>query len=594
MVATYLGLGNDDLQHSHLDKLADVTVSPPPSPSEKKIPKRKRPGERIAREIRETAKRSKSASDDEDALLYDESQPEKPASRLNVTRRRALSSASRSRNSANGHEISDTEAVNHIDNDASLNVIVPQQSLSRLSSWTYDASADCGSEARPSQSRGRGVVSLVKPKTSMDMFTSTSKRFDSIESSSSTRSDQPYVPQTPVPAIVPMKRRAPSTGQALEVIPEEPPLKKPRRARSGRKNDETSERHLCSEGTRDYANEFVQPSFQASQSLVSTAKEVFPPVHRRHVIKDSSPVYRREDSFDDLDDLDDDDLLELATLQTSSSPPQSGLGNPITTDLLAIAQNPLKLQPRDSGLENETLPTPQASDETTYLSDDDEDGWSQLPDDALQTLDLNPSDTAQSSGTDSEHKQKRNRGTFQSPIIIPSSSPPATTEIPSFARPEFPASIQDRSPLLNITSALILKTCFRIGEAINIGTHYARQTPTFTSDGILIEFFAKVVSSTRPACHSGSRQDFVFADLWAKKGPNLHGEWIGWKGSKIFEADAKALLTHDDLDDDNERTMCRVVGRMKRENKEWRFAVLSAWRCDWDDVEYARGIVCRG
>jgi hypothetical protein len=86
------------------------------------------------------------------------------------------------------------------------------------------------------------------------------------------------------------------------------------------------------------------------------------------------------------------------------------------------------------------------------------------------------------------------------------------------------------------------------------------------------------------------RQDFLLGDLWSKKGPTLPGEWTHWKGSKVFEADAKNLLTDDNADYASK--MCRAIGRIKREKKEWRFVMLSAWECDWDDVEYVRRIVC--
>ena len=248
------------------------------------------------------------------------------------------------------------------------------------------------------------------------------------------------------------------------------------------------------------------------------------------------------------------------------------------------------------------MPTPQASDDALYVSsddDNDEDGWSQLADDDLRDVGLvNPTITQEHHLDQAEWIDMTNAELTNHRIHVDAegSTPPSSalesTGLAPFARPTFPGPILDRSPLRNITSNMVLKTCFRIGEAINVGAHYARQTSSFTSDSILIELYARVVCSSRPPCHSGLRQKFVFADLWAKKGPTLQGEWTGWKGNHTFEDDAKALLTDDDVDLDVTK-MCRTVGRMKREKKEWIFVVLSAWECGWEDVEYARGIVCR-
>jgi hypothetical protein len=287
------------------------------------------------------------------------------------------------------------------------------------------------------------------------------------------------------------------------------------------------------------------------------------------VTKPEAPITPpvNDEDFDALDAIDDEDLFSMeSALKESCNGHNHNGTDGHAPELLGL---PI---PQLIG-----LPTPQNSDETP--SDIiDIDNWLQLSD--LETEAMIPTKTEEA-----EVKPQQ-----PDPLSPQAPGSLAAAMLP-VARPTFPSAILDRSPLLNITSSLALKTCFRIGEALNVGAHYARQSSSFVNDGILIELYARVISSCRPSCHSSSCQNFILGDLWSEKGPKLQGEWTGWKGSKLFESDAKNLLTGEDNDGDNKT--CRVVGRMKRENKEWRLTVLSAWECGWEDVEIVKGVVFR-
>ena len=59
-------------------------------------------------------------------------------------------------------------------------------------------------------------------------------------------------------------------------------------------------------------------------------------------------------------------------------------------------------------------------------------------------------------------------------------------------RPSFPAAAQDRSPVIGLAPSKVLRTCFRIGEALNVGTTALR-----LGHNAVIELYAYVTSSAR-------------------------------------------------------------------------------------------------
>ena len=150
-----------------------------------------------------------------------------------------------------------------------------------------------------------------------------------------------------------------------------------------------------------------------------------------------------------------------------------------------------------------------------------------------------------------------------------------------FARPPFPSLVLDRSPILGVSSSSFLRTCFRIGEALNVATQAFH-----TSTHPLIELYARVTYSHRV----GIEQFIQFADLFrSEKSPFLNGSFVGWKGVELWDNDSKAFLG-----DAGKGKVARCVGRMKRDEtgRAWKIMVLSIWEADWEDVGFAKGIVC--
>ena len=152
-----------------------------------------------------------------------------------------------------------------------------------------------------------------------------------------------------------------------------------------------------------------------------------------------------------------------------------------------------------------------------------------------------------------------------------------------FVRPLFPKSVRDRSPIIGLTSQTVLRTCFRIGEALNAAAIASR-----SSTEAIIELYARVLHSERQ--HGSVSQCFQFSDLFtADKPPYLSGSYDLWKSSDLWEHDSKAFLGLG-----GQGKIARVVGRIKRNRQGLgcKMTVLSIWEANWEDIGWVKGIVC--
>ena len=156
-----------------------------------------------------------------------------------------------------------------------------------------------------------------------------------------------------------------------------------------------------------------------------------------------------------------------------------------------------------------------------------------------------------------------------------------------FIRPPFPKAIRDRSPILGLSNRTVLRTCFRIGEALNAAAVGSR-----TNVDAIVELYARVVTSSREAS-GGYKQFFQFGDLFTDKPPYLNGTYTFWKGVNLWDNDSNNFVG-----EQGKGKMARVLGRIKRKEPVQgqgpgvEMAVLSVWEVDWEDVGTAKGIVC--
>lgn len=152
-----------------------------------------------------------------------------------------------------------------------------------------------------------------------------------------------------------------------------------------------------------------------------------------------------------------------------------------------------------------------------------------------------------------------------------------------FTRPPFPKPIRDRSPILGLTNRAVLRTCFRIGEALNAAAVASR-----TNSDAVIELYARVTHSERET-DKGFKQFIQFADLFTDKPPYLSATYSLWKGVGLWDMDSKVFVG-----EEGRGKMARVLGRIKKREQGGgcEMVVLSIWEVNWEDVGIAKGIVC--
>jgi hypothetical protein len=143
-------------------------------------------------------------------------------------------------------------------------------------------------------------------------------------------------------------------------------------------------------------------------------------------------------------------------------------------------------------------------------------------------------------------------------------------------RPVFPDPVRDRSPIVGLTPNTLLRTCFRIGEAINTGRGAIKE-----GKNVILELYARVLYSKR----YNNKQRFVFCDLYHTNAPYINAVYDAaiWDAGSQFNYDSARLL--------QEMKMCRCIGKMKKEGGEWVLVMSSVWEASWEDIAWVEGIV---
>ncbi|KAK3673931.1 hypothetical protein LTR78_006133 [Recurvomyces mirabilis] len=152
----------------------------------------------------------------------------------------------------------------------------------------------------------------------------------------------------------------------------------------------------------------------------------------------------------------------------------------------------------------------------------------------------------------------------------------------TIVRKPFPKPVLDRSPIFGASNSALLRTCFRVGEALNVGCQAVRENKT-----VLLELYARVMQSWREE-KPGRHQHFVLHDLYHDNPPHVNGTFDLWDQSRLWELDSKAFLVGR-----SEGIMCRLIGRMKPDGQKWKLEILSIWEATWEDVESVAGICAR-
>lgn len=155
-----------------------------------------------------------------------------------------------------------------------------------------------------------------------------------------------------------------------------------------------------------------------------------------------------------------------------------------------------------------------------------------------------------------------------------------------FARPPFPSKVRDRSLISGVSSKAILRTCFRIGEALREGT----RCEGLEQDAI-IELFARVRDSSSDISRP-SKLYYEFSDLFHDRPPFIRGTLENNKISGLQEAESRMLLGID-----GSGPMTRCLGRLKRiisGPPGWMLYIINIRPTDWEEVRWTRQIAGAG
>ena len=163
---------------------------------------------------------------------------------------------------------------------------------------------------------------------------------------------------------------------------------------------------------------------------------------------------------------------------------------------------------------------------------------------------------------------------------LPRDSPLIPQPRQPIQRASFPAEVSSHSPITGLSAESFLRTCFRIGEALNVGCNAVRR-----NQNVLLELFARVSSSRMAPEESSPRQHFELVDLFHDN-PPLMNAVFELSGKRVLDNDARDLLGADVASP----SLCRCVGSMTRVDCKWVLAILSIRRVDWEEVEYVAGI----
>jgi hypothetical protein len=166
---------------------------------------------------------------------------------------------------------------------------------------------------------------------------------------------------------------------------------------------------------------------------------------------------------------------------------------------------------------------------------------------------------------------------FVSPVSIRTPLALTKLNIQPIVRPPFPSKVRDRSPIIGLTPNCLLRTCFRIGEAINAGRNAAKN-----GVNVIIELYARVLKSER----NETKQHFVLCDLFHTKKPYLEADYDSaiWRPSELHEFDSRVFLS-------GGNRLCRCILATKSTGKGWKPIILNIWAAKEDDVRWVEGIV---
>ncbi|KAF8534608.1 hypothetical protein BDD12DRAFT_859555 [Trichophaea hybrida] len=157
-----------------------------------------------------------------------------------------------------------------------------------------------------------------------------------------------------------------------------------------------------------------------------------------------------------------------------------------------------------------------------------------------------------------------------------------------FVRGRFPREVQPRSVVDGLSTRTIVKTCFRLGEALSVGIACKNMPYSAEVDDVLVELYARVSFSERIE----NRQNFQFLDLFHDRPPFLSGAFDYWKKCELWGAVSAVFLGST-----GKGKTARVIGRMKTKDggsgrTAFYIQILLIWEAEGNDIQFSRNILC--
>ncbi|KAI1078073.1 hypothetical protein F5B20DRAFT_240348 [Whalleya microplaca] len=227
---------------------------------------------------------------------------------------------------------------------------------------------------------------------------------------------------------------------------------------------------------------------------------------------------------------------------------------------------------------NWTPTTNKPKEAQEYLLDDDVD-WDAVHE-MTSTL---PKDPSMAAFREMESPSRAVESAQREDPVEGSTHADDTTRLKPFVRPPFPEKVRDRSVVPGLSSNIVLRTCFRIGEMINqtVRCFNHQQDAVF-------ELYAKVTYSSRETL--ARKQHFQFVDLFKDQQPYPAAILSGWRVGSQLDRHSSAFL-----DTKAGPKLCWSLCRPRRDPKVavgWTFIVLDITETDWEQISWAKKIVC--
>ncbi|KAI3321181.1 hypothetical protein HD806DRAFT_503210 [Xylariaceae sp. AK1471] len=152
-----------------------------------------------------------------------------------------------------------------------------------------------------------------------------------------------------------------------------------------------------------------------------------------------------------------------------------------------------------------------------------------------------------------------------------------------FVRPPFPESVRDRPAVPGISSITLLRTCFRIGVMISQTVRCFNH-----QQDVVFELYARVTYSNRETLVR--KQHFQFVDLFKDQQPYPAATLTNWRIGSQLDKDSSAFL-----DTSGGPRLCWCMCKPLKEPRAaigWTYTVLSIKEIDWDQIRWAKEIIC--